>query len=366
MSDRRTTGRRQFLKAAGAGGAALLAGCMSAPQNGDGGSGGGGTPEPDREPSLDPAAETDVDRVAADPRAIPDPIDRDEPRDLEFTPTAEEVTAEVEPGVTFDYMTFDGRIPGPMIRVREGDRVRLRFENPEGNALPHNVDSHAIYGPGGGAEDTTLAPGEGPAEIEFTASYPGVHIYHCAVPNMDIHISAGMFGALLVEPADGLPEVDHELFYGQHELYTAGSVGEEGHHAFDMDATKREEPTYVVFNGEPYGFTGDRYGPTTVERGDTVRIFLANGGPNLISSWHGIGNVWSRFYRDGDLLSPPDRDIETAPVAPGTVAAAEIETPVPGPIKLVDHALSRSGRRGALGVIQVDGEENADVYDGDP
>lgn len=365
MSHYNHSGRRHFLKTVGLGSAALLAGCS-----------GKAAPSAKNEASdvteaeaasLDPAKSLDVDRVAADPTDLPPPIDRDEPRELEFTLTAEEVTAEIEPGVTFDYMTYNGRIPGPMLRVRHGDRVRLRFEVPEElNDLPHNVDSHAIYGPGGGAEHTTLTPGEEVAEIEFTASYPGAHIYHCAVPNMDMHISSGMFGSLLVEPKEGLPEVDRELFFGQHELYTTGDVGQEGHHAFDMEAMKNEDPTYVVFNGEPYAFTGDRYGPVTVDKGDDVRVFLSNGGPNLMTSWHAIGNVWSKLYRDGDLVSNPARNVETTPVAPGTVVAATMNTPVPGPIKMVDHSLSRAGHRGALSVIQVEGEEDPDVYDSDP
>ncbi|WP_058365816.1 copper-containing nitrite reductase [Haloparvum sedimenti] len=369
MSHATQTGRRQFLTTVGLGGAALLSGCVSAPaaqtNDVDEPAESGPTTEA-AAASLDPAKSVDANRVAADPTAVPDPIDRDEPREVEFTLTAEEVTAEVEPGVTFDYMTYDGQIPGPMLRVREGDRVRLRFEVPKDeNELPHNVDSHAIYGPGGGAEATTLAPGDDAAVIEFTASYPGVHIYHCAVPNMDVHISSGMFGAMIVEPKEGLPEVDRELYFGQHELYTTGEVGEEGHHAFDREAMENEDPTYVVFNGEPYAFTADGYGPVTVQRDETVRVYFANGGPNKISSWHPIGNVWSRLYRDGDVLSDPARNVETTPVAPGTVTAAEMETPVPGPIKIVDHALSRAGRRGALGVVQVEGEENPDVYDED-
>jgi nitrite reductase (NO-forming) len=183
---------------------------------------------------------------------------------------------------------------------------------------------------------------------------------------MDHHISAGMYGAILVEPEAGLPEVDRELYFGQNEIYTDGAPGEEGHHSFDFDAMRDEEPTYVTLNGEAYAFTEDGYGPVTVEKGERVRIFLSNGGPNHLSSWHAIGNVWDTLYRDGDLVSDPGRYVETTPVAPGTVAAAEIETPVPGPIKLVDHALTRVVRKGVLGVIRVEGEEDPGIYDPDP
>jgi nitrite reductase (NO-forming) len=355
--------RRQILKASGIGGVLALAGCLGSsakeqsPSN---------TPaDTNTDDGLAPAKDVDVDRVAADPTDIPDPVDWSEPRHHDVEMTTTEVTAEIEPGVTFDYMTFDDRIPGPMVRVRRGDTINLTLTNESSNQLQHNIDFHAVYGPGGGADDTTIGPGES-ATIEFKAMYPGVHIYHCAVPGMDQHISAGMYGAILVEPEDGLPEVDRELFFGQNELYTTGTAGEKGHHEFDTDAMINEEPTYVTLNGEAYAFTGDRYGPVTVDKGERVRIFYSNGGPNLTSSWHGIGNVWETFYRDGDLVSDPDRYVETAPVAPGTVAAAEIDTPVPGPIKVVDHALSRAARKGMLGVIEVEGEPEPGIFNPDP
>jgi nitrite reductase (NO-forming) len=260
-------------------------------------------------------------------------------------------------------MPFGGQGPGPMLRVRRGDTVRLTLNNDSSNQMPHNIDFHAVYGPGGGADDTTVSPGES-ATIEFTAMYPGVHIYHCAVPNFDLHISSGMFGAILVEPEGGLPEVDRELYFGQHEIYTQDAHEQSGYAAFDFEAMKREEPTYVVFNGKPYAFTDDNYGPIQVETDERIRIYFANGGPNLTSSWHAIGNVWTRLYRDGDMLSEPAQFVETTSVPPGSVAAAEINTPVPGPIRLVDHAASRATKRGALGVIQAEGEERPDIYDG--
>ncbi len=355
--------RRTFLKAAGAGSALVLAGCV-------GGENAEEQPEEPQEPQEDdglpPAESLDTDRIAADPTDVPDPVDWDEPRRHEITMKTTEEVAEIEPGVTFHYMTFDGQVPGPMIRVREGDTIYFTLEVPEDlNMDMHNIDFHATYGPGGGAADTTIGPGES-ATIEFKVMYPGVHIYHCTVPQMDHHISAGMFGAILVEPEDGLPEVDRELYFGQHELYTEGTAGEEGHHRFDFGRMRNEDPTYVVLNGEAYAFTENGRGPIPAEKGETVRVFFANGGPNLTSAVHPIGNVMSRYYRDGDVLSEPDRNIETAPVSPGAVTMWEMETPVPGPIKIVDHALSRVVRKGMLGVIDVQGEPEPDIYNPNP
>ncbi|WP_254767846.1 copper-containing nitrite reductase [Salinilacihabitans rarus] len=356
--------RRRFVQAMGAAGAVAVAGCLGGDETDDADQGADDESEDD---GLPAAEDVDVDRIARDPTDIPDPVDWDEPREHDITIRTQDVTAEIEPGVTFDYMTFEGQVPGPMVRVRQGDRVNLRFEVPEdSNMNIHNMDFHAVYGPGGGADATTIGPGDNAAEIAFTAEYAGAFIYHCAVPNMDQHISAGMFGSILVEPEDGLPEVDHEYYLGQHEIYTDGQVGQEGHHTFDFDAMAMEHPTYVVFNGQAYGFTEDGVGPMKAEVGDTARVYFANGGPNLLSSLHPIGNVWSNYYRDGDLLTEPDRNIETAPVAPGTTTVGEMEFPVPGPVKIVDHALSRVVRKGALAVVDVEGEENPEVYEEDP
>jgi nitrite reductase (NO-forming) len=360
------TSRRRVLAALGIGGAAAVAGCTtdSAP----------GTGEPAQSPTQtatnEPAKATDADRVAADPTALPDPIDRDEPTTHEVTLEAKEVTAEIEPGVTFDYMTFDGQIPGPMIRVREGDTVDLTVENLDENAMAHNVDLHAVYGTGGGAVATTASPGSSNS-MTFRAEYPGAYIYHCAVPNLDYHISAGMFGMILVEPADGLPEVDREFYFGQHELYTDTATGTEGHHGFDFDAMAAEDPTYVLLNGEKYAWAAAGRGPVEAQQGETVRVFLVDGGPNLSSNFHPIGNVWSRAYRDGGLPSEGDvtaaaeRNIQTMKVPPGSCMIGEFETPVPERIKLVDHALSRVARKGLMAEVDVLGDEREEIYDPD-
>ncbi|OIB58975.1 nitrite reductase, copper-containing [Natrialba sp. SSL1] len=355
--------RRRMLQVLGATGIAAVAGCIADenPAEVD-------SESPDNDPEGLPAAEpVDVESVAADPANIPPPVDWDEPRDHDITVECTEHVAEIEPGVTFHFMTFDGQVPGPMIRVREGDTINLTFRVPEeSNMHAHNIDFHAVYGPGGGAEHTTLAPGDEEATISAKMDYAGAHIYHCAVPDMDYHISAGMFGGILVEPKDGLPEVDRELYLGQHELYTDGDTGEDGHHSYDYDAGAAEDPTYVIFNGEAYGITEDgTQGPMHAEVGETVRLYFANGGPNLHSAVHPIGNVFSRLYRDGDLLSEPARNVETTPVAPGTVTVGEMELKVPGPVKVVDHALSRAGRKGALAVIDVEGDDNPEIYNPD-
>jgi nitrite reductase (NO-forming) len=356
------TTRRRAMQALGIGGAATVAGCSTkAPTAAE--------TEAQRQ-QVEQTSTPSVGQVAADPTDVPEPIDRSQPTTHEVTLSVEEVTAEIEPGVTFDYMTFDGQVPGPMIRVRQGDTVDLTLESPSGNALPHNVDLHAVYGTGGGAAATTVAPGEENA-VRFRAEYPGAFIYHCAVPNLDMHISAGMFGMILVEPEGGLPEVDRELYFGQHEVYTDGEAGQEGKHSFDMNAMKDETPTYVLLNGEKYAWAAANRGPIEVQQGERVRVFMVDGGPNLSSNFHPIGNVWSRAYRDGglpengDFEAYADKNIQTMTVPPGSCMIGEMETPVPERIKLVDHALSRVARRGMLAEVDVLGDEREDVFDPD-
>ncbi len=355
-----------MLQALGIGGAAALAGCSNnEPQEATN----TGT-EATTTSQSDQAKSIDADQVAADPTDLPDPVDWNSPRNHEVTLEAEEVTAEIEDGVTFDYMTFNGQIPGPMVRVRQGDTVTFTMENLEENNLPHNVDFHAIYGTGGGSVATTASPGSANS-MEFEAQYPGAFIYHCAVPNLDQHISAGMFGMILVEPEGGLPEVDRELYFGQHELYTDKDVGTTGHHNFDMEAMKNEAPTYVLLNGEKYAYAAAGRGPVEVNKGDRVRVFMVDGGPNLSSNFHPIGNVWTRAYRDGGLPDDgefeayADPNIQTMKVPPGSCMIGEMETPVPSRIKIVDHALSRVARRGLLAEVDVLGSEEESIFDPD-
>lgn len=358
MSTIPDTTRRRVLQALGVGATGVaLAGCTSAPRADS-------TDEPTSptDASTNPAKSVDANRVAANPTALPPPIDRSEPAEVTADLTTLEQVAEVEPGVTYTYMTFDGRIPGPMIRVRVGDHVSVSVTNDKDNSMPHNVDLHAVRGPGGGAEASLVAPGE-TASFRFKATYPGLFIYHCAVPNLDYHISSGMFGVILVEPEDGLPAVDHEFYLGQHELYTTGDPGEKGHHDFNFEGMEHEDPTYVLINGEKYAIGPDGYNEMQMERGETARVYYAVGGPNMASSFHPIGSVWDEVYPQGGLGAEPHLNVQTTPVLPGSTTIATLHAPVPGPIKLVDHALSRVARRGALAVIDVQGEPNIEIFD---
>lgn len=346
--------RRRVLEAIGATGITTLVGTAgtttAAAQQDEGG------PLPDSLPK--------VDRVAADPTDIPDPIDRNDTIHQEVTLQCKEVIGEIEPGVEFPYLTFGEQIPGPMIRVRRGDTVTLTLENLEQNRLPHNVDLHAVYGTGGGSVHTDALPGE-QNSIRFKAVYPGAFVYHCAVYNLDYHISSGMYGLILVEPEDGLPPVDTELYFGHNEIYTDKEVGAEGAHSFSFDEMLEETPTYVTLNSEFQPFTDDGYGTIKANKGDKIRVFFVNGGPNVSTALHPIGSVWRRAWRDGQPGNP-EQFVQTMNVPPGSAMMGTMETPIPERITLVDHSLTRAMHRGMLGSIDVEGKADSGIYHPDP
>ncbi len=304
-------------------------------------------------------------RVAADPTRLPPPITRRSARRVAVKLTVQEVVAEIEPGVAFRYLTFGGQVPGPMIRVRQGDTVHLTLTNPKSSLNAHNVDLHAVYGTGGGNEATLVTPGQS-ASVQFRAMYPGAFIYHCAVPMLDYHISSGMFGMIVVEPEEGLPRVDRELYLGQNEVYLQGAAGEKGLRTFDYDAMRAEDPTYVLLNGEKDALTPTGRGSVKVKQDERVRVFFVCGGPNLSSHFHPIGNVWTKAWENGALANAPQRYVQTMVVPPGSCGVFEMETPVPETIKLVDHALTRVVWKGMLGLIDVEGTPRPDLFNPKP
>lgn len=358
--NRKKYSRKQFMK--NAGGAILGGGLLSSMGVPSIQAANSGSME---KPVFNPKATTAafVNHVAADPTDIPPPITRKKPKTVEIELECKEVVGELEDGTKFLYMTFGGTVPAPLIRVRQGDTVIFTLSSAEENVMLHNIDFHAVYGTGGGADATFVTPGS-QETIKFKALYPGAFIYHCAVPAMDQHISSGMYGMILVEPEEGLPEVDHEFYLGQNEVYIQGNAGDQGMQDFDFDKMKREDADYVLLNGEVGALSdGGAIGPMKVQKGETARVYFVNGGPNLTSSFHPIGNVWTKAWREGAIASEPERFVQTMTVGPGSCAIFEMDFPVPSTIHLVDHALSRVESKGFGGAIVVEGEEDKDIYD---
>ncbi len=296
--------------------------------------------------------------IARDPTEVPPPILRTATSTVRIDITAKEVVAEMAPGVFINYWTFGGQVPGPMLRVREGDTVVLTLHNDPTSLHHHSIDLHSVTGPGGGASATMVAPGEGKT-ITFLAMHAGLFMYHCAEPNVANHLSHGMYGLMLVEPKTGLPPVDREFYVMQGEFYTTGALGRQGLQIMDTEAMMAGSPQYIVFNGRT-GALADRM---QAQVGERVRVYFGNGGVNLISSFHAIGEVFDRVYREGDLVSAPARSVQTTLVPAGGTTAADFTLDVPGNYVLVDHALSRL-ERGAWGVLHVAGPENKQIFDG--
>lgn len=311
-------------------------------------------------PGPGPAKTVDVADISRDPASVPPPITRSTPATVDLFMETREVIAEVQSGTTYSYWTFNGTVPGPFFRVRVNDTVVVHFRNAATSTMSHSVDFHAVTGPGGGAVATQTAPGE-ETSFKFKALNPGIYVYHCASPHIPTHIAMGMYGLILVEPEGGLPTVDHEYYVMQGELYTKWAAGTEGHQEFDGAKMTAEQPTYVVFNGRFQALTGTR--ALTANVGETVRIYFGVGGPNLMSSFHVIGEIFDRVYPQGDLVSPPQQSVQTTLAMPGGAVAVEFAVEVPGNYILVDHALSRTIDKGALGILAVAGPDNPDVFE---
>lgn len=300
-----------------------------------------------------------VQEIARDPNDVPKTVTYTEENVVEISTTTKEVIGTMADGVTFNYWTFDSTVPGPFMRVKEGDTVRLTIHNDKTSLHPHNIDLHAVTGPGGGAAATTVAPGETKA-LTFKALNPGLFVYHCAYPNAGLHMTHGMYGLILVEPKAGLPPVDKEFYIMQGEFYSSGGLGRNGLQLFDTEAYLDGHPQYIVFNGRTGALT------TNMEAnvGETVRFYVGNGGVNLISSFHLIGEIFDDVYREGDLVGVPAKSLQTTLIPAGGAVVVDFKLEYPGKFVLVDHALARLDR-GAWGVLVVNGEKDPAVYDGD-
>ncbi|WP_173051316.1 copper-containing nitrite reductase [Nitrospira sp. KM1] len=311
-------------------------------------------------PGTTPANElATIETVTTHAPSVPPPIRRRQPAKVKVELETTEVALPLSEGIDYTFWTFGGKVPGKFIRVREGDTVEFHLMNHPDSRFPHNIDLHAVTGPGGGAASSNTAPGKR-TQFTFKALNPGLYVYHCATAPVGEHVANGMYGLILVEPAAGLSAVDREYYVMQSDFYTAGKYGEHGHQAFDMLKAVDEHPTYVVFNGAVGSLMGEHALKAKV--GDRIRLFVGNGGPNLVSSFHVIGEIFDRVYAEaGTRFS---EHIQTTLVPAGGAAIVEFKVDVPGSYKLVDHSILRAFNKGALGELAVTGSENTAIYSG--
>ena len=311
---------------------------------------GGGT-----QPHVQMEGLADIVRAPTD---LPPPLAQRGPENIRIDMKTIEVTGQLDDGTAYHYWTFDAKVPGPFVRVRVGDTVEVHLKNADDSALMHNVDFHAVTGPGGGGVATQAAPGEEKGFI-FKPLNPGLYVYHCATPPVAQHISAGMYGLILVEPEGGLPKVDREFYVMQGELYTEETIGTKGELTESYDKLIGERPEFYLFNGAVGALVNQQ--PLQAKVGETVRIYFGVGGPNATSSFHVIGEVFDKVYPFADLTSQPLANVQTITVPPGGAAAVEFKLDVPGKFILVDHALSRL-EKGLAGFLYVNGKENPSIF----
>lgn len=294
--------------------------------------------------------------IGADPTIVPEkPQAPDADGIVRFSVTTQEVISEIAPGIYFNYWTFDKQVPGPMLRVMEGDTIEFSITNDPSSLHDHNIDLHAVTGPGGGASVTRVAPGE-TKTFRWKALAPGLFVYHCAMPNVSTHNSHGQYGMILVDPKEGFAQVDKEFYVMQGELYTMGQIGKKGLVPFDPDALLDGQPNYVTFNGRIE--TTPRM---HAKVGDKIRIYVGNGGVNLISSFHVIGEIFDTVYPNASIGGALEHNTQATAVLPGGASIVEFTVDVPGKYLLVDHALARMNK-GAWAVLEVTGDENPDIF----
>ncbi|AFM12745.1 copper-containing nitrite reductase [Turneriella parva] len=291
---------------------------------------------------------------------VPPRIDRSGNAKVIVELETKELKGRLADGVEYTFWTFGGTVPGPMIRVREGDDVEFTLSNHPTSKMPHNIDLHAVTGPGGGAAASLTSPGHS-SKFSFKAINPGLYVYHCATAPVGMHIANGMYGLILVEPKGGLPKVDKEFYVMQSEFYTKGKNGQTGLQPFDMNKALDERPEYVVFNGSVGSMTGDKALKTKV--GETVRLYVGNGGPNLVSSFHVIGEIFDQVYTEGGT-EKNQKNVQTTLVPAGGSAIVDFKMDVPGNYVIVDHSIFRTFNKGALGILKAEGPENAAIYSG--
>jgi nitrite reductase (NO-forming) len=336
--------------------------------------------------SFEPARPVTTDDISLHPREMPDSPDyalygdgryerltrrtAGEPLVHEVHFTSKEVVAEVVPGATMEYWTFDGRIPGPMIRARVGDSLDFFLENDATSLMPHNVDFHAVTGPGGGAAKLDTLPGN-ESRLKVKLLNPGIYIYHCAFPDVPMHISHGMYGLIVVEPPEGLPPVDREYYLMQSEFYTdrGGRLGysqfkDAGHLPFSNEYANEERPTFVVWNGRPESIAGGRALGVMDEpilAGQTVRLFVGNIGPNLVSSFHVIGEIFDTVYVEGSF-DLRNRNVQSTLIPAGGAVGVEFKIEVPGTYLLVDHSIFRI-HKGIAGELVAGGDPAPEIFE---
>lgn len=266
----------------------------------------------------------------------------------EFTIPIEDDSTEIAKGVSYQGWTFGGTVPGPVLRVREGDLVRVTVVNRA--AMPHSIDFHAARIPANVAYRTIMPKDS--IQFEFVARDPGAFLVHCGTPPVTMHLMQGMYFAIIVDPKHGWgTKADKEFVLVQSEFYTTQDPVTKMQHA-DWNAAMAKNANYVVFNGRAFQYKDT---PLRVDVGDRVRFFVVNAGPSFSSDFHIVGAIFDRVYPDGD----PRHALEgvqtyTVPAGGGAVFETVFAPDASGEglYAFVTHSFA-DAEKGAVGIIQV-------------
>lgn len=295
--------------------------------------------------------------IARLPNDIPPPLNRATSAVVEVRLEAKEVVAEIAPGVEYPYITYNGTVPGPFIRAREGDTVKIVLTNPATSIGSISIDLHGATGPGGGGAVQVL-PGE-TKSFKFKALFPGLFIYHTASGNIPQSVASGGYGLILVEPKNGLEKVDREFYVMQGDFFLEGPIGKQGLISFSPKRLLEEDPSYIVFNGR-VGALKDH--PLEAKVGEKIRIYWGVADVSGVSSAHIIGEIFDAVYLEASLLSPPIRGVQTTIVPAGGATVIDLTLDYPGDYILVDHSLARL-EKGVWGVLRVTGATDPDIFE---
>lgn len=257
----------------------------------------------------------------------------------------------VAPGYVQKVWAFGGKVPGPVIRVKQGDTVAVRLKNPASNEMAHSIDFHSSQ-VAWNDEMTSIKPDEEKL-YEWQADYAGVWMYHCGSPHPLHHMANGLYGMVIVEPKGGFKKVDHEFALVQSEWY----LGPQRQPVDLNKAANAAFPDHVVFNGVANQYKDH---PLQVATGKRVRMFVLNAGPSEDSSFHIVGTIFDTVIKEGVNLTPDNPGhygSQAVDLAPAQGAIIEFTTAEDGLYPIVTHAFNFVGR-GALGLVKAG--------DGDP
>ena len=281
---------------------------------------------------------------------VPPPIKRTEPANIVVNLESNEWTGPLSDDNNYEFWGFNKSVPGPMIRVMVGDTVEIRLKNHKDSKESHNIDFHAITGPGGGASLLNSEPGQ-ESGGKFKMIIPGIFLYHCATasPSIPEHVANGMYGTIVVEPAGGLKPVDKEFQIMQSEFYTKDGYSKGDTLEFSYENGLDERPSHVVYNGHASSMVKT---PLRAKAGETVRIFLTNAGPNFVDSFQLLEQPFDRVYTEGSLNAAPAENVKVTKVPAGGAVMVEFKVKA-GTYTFVDPVKDRQ-KQGALGLLKVD------------